>query len=173
MTKMIGFSRSSSGELVYRKTGALAPSSYEVRGNRVYADGRLRGYIGKPTKTQGQRIERASANRARRKRRGSKPRWSFMSASIAQTFQGLIDRRVISIRQASNNNFAKHLSTSVERGLITEERAEEMFQEFIDASDERRCELWEDVKEDQQNSWGYTTSDPLELDPTSAYADVD
>lgn len=57
------FTRTEKGSLAFRKTGRLAVGKgYEVRGKRVYKDGRLAGYIGKPT-TKAQRValERAAA----------------------------------------------------------------------------------------------------------------
>lgn len=70
MAKFIKFGLTSSGELVYRKTGKLAPSDYTVRGSTVYGrDGRKVGQIGKGTKTEQTRIRRAQT----RRRQGPNP----------------------------------------------------------------------------------------------------
>ena len=64
MAKFIKFGITSSGELVYRSSGKLAPSGYTVRGKTVYGpDGRKRGQIGKGTKTEQTRIRRAQTRR--------------------------------------------------------------------------------------------------------------
>lgn len=70
MAKFIKFGLSSSGELVYRSTGRLAPSSYTVRGSTVYGkDGRKVGQIGKGTKKEQTTIRRAST----RRKEGARP----------------------------------------------------------------------------------------------------
>lgn len=70
MAKFVKFGLTSSGELVYRKTGKLAPSDYSVRGSTVYGrDGRKVGQIGKGTKTEQTRIRRAQT----RRRQGPNP----------------------------------------------------------------------------------------------------
>ena len=70
MAKFTKFGLTSSGELVYRSTGKLAPSDYSVRGSTVYGrDGRKVGQIGKGTKTEQTRIRRAQT----RRRQGPNP----------------------------------------------------------------------------------------------------
>ena len=57
--RLFGFNQY--GELVYRKTGRAAPSSYTVRGNTVYGkDGRKIGNVGKGTKAQQQTMRKAA-----------------------------------------------------------------------------------------------------------------
>ena len=61
MSKFRLFGFNQYGELVYRKTGRAAPSSYTVRGNTVYGkDGRKIGNVGKGTKTQQQTMRKAA-----------------------------------------------------------------------------------------------------------------
>lgn len=70
MAKFTKFGLSNTGELVYRSSGRLAPSSYTVRGSTVYGkDGRKIGQIGKGTKKEQTTIRRAST----RRKEGSKP----------------------------------------------------------------------------------------------------
>lgn len=70
MAKFTKFGLSNTGELVYRSSGKLAPSSYTVRGSTVYGkDGRKVGQIGKGTKKEQATIRRAST----RRREGAKP----------------------------------------------------------------------------------------------------
>ena len=64
MAKFTKFGLSSSGELVYRSSGRLAPSSYTVRGSTVYGkDGRKVGQIGKGTAKEQRTIRNASTRR--------------------------------------------------------------------------------------------------------------
>ena len=64
--KLFGFNQY--GELVYRKTGRAAPSSYTVRGNTVYGkDGRKIGNVGKGTKAQQQTMRKAATAGGRQK----------------------------------------------------------------------------------------------------------
>ena len=64
--KLFGFNQY--GELVYRKTGRAAPSSYTVRGNTVYGkDGRKIGNVGKGTKAQQQTMRKAATAGGRSK----------------------------------------------------------------------------------------------------------
>ena len=70
MAKFTKFGLSNTGELVYRSSGKLAPSSYTVRGSTVYGkDGRKIGQIGKGTKKEQATIRRAST----RRREGARP----------------------------------------------------------------------------------------------------
>ena len=73
--KLFGFNQY--GELVYRKTGRAAPSTYTVRGNTVYGkDGRKIGNVGKGTKAQQQTMRKA-ATAGGRKRASISNRYSF------------------------------------------------------------------------------------------------
>lgn len=68
MSKFRLFGFNQYGELVYRKTGRAAPSSYTVRGNTVYGkDGRKIGNVGKGTKTQQQTMRKAATAGGRSK----------------------------------------------------------------------------------------------------------
>ena len=69
MAKFTKFGLSPSGELVYRSTGKLAPSSYTVRGSTVYSKGRKIGQIGKGTSKEQRTIRRAQA----RRKEGTRP----------------------------------------------------------------------------------------------------
>lgn len=73
--RLFGFNQY--GELVYRKTGRAAPSSYTVRGNTVYGkDGRKIGNVGKGTKAQQQTMRKAATAGGRSKAQISN-RYSF------------------------------------------------------------------------------------------------
>lgn len=64
MAKTTQFALNQYGQLVYRKSGALAPDAYRIggkNGNIVYgSDGRKVGQIGKGTKQQQQKIQRVA-----------------------------------------------------------------------------------------------------------------
>ena len=64
--RLFGFNQY--GELVYRKTGRTAPSTYTVRGNTVYGkDGRKIGNVGKGTKAQQSTMRKAATAGGRQK----------------------------------------------------------------------------------------------------------
>ena len=68
MSKFRLFGFNQYGELVYRKTGRAAPSSYTVRGNTVYGkDGRKIGNVGKGTKAQQSTMRKAATAGGRQK----------------------------------------------------------------------------------------------------------
>ena len=69
MAKLTKFTLSPSGDLVYKSTGKLAPSSYTFRKNTVYgANGRRVGSLSRNlTKTEAAKIAKAEANRNKRK----------------------------------------------------------------------------------------------------------
>ena len=69
MAKLTKFTISPSGDLVYKSSGKLAPSSYTFRKNTVYgANGRRVGSLSRNlTKTEASKIAKAEANRNKRK----------------------------------------------------------------------------------------------------------
>ena len=56
------------GAIVFRATGRVVQGLTEQRDNRVYRNGRLYGYIGKPTKAQQAKIDKVAQNPARKHR---------------------------------------------------------------------------------------------------------
>lgn len=69
MAKLTKFTISPSGDLVYKTSGKLAPSSYTFRKNTVYgANGRRVGSLSRNlTKTEAAKIAKTEANRNKRK----------------------------------------------------------------------------------------------------------
>lgn len=74
MAKLTKFTISPSGDLVYRSTGRLAPSSYTCRKNTVYgANGRRIGSLSRNlTRTQAEKIAKAERNRNVRKSKAAR-----------------------------------------------------------------------------------------------------
>ena len=72
MAKLTKFTLSPSGDLVYKTSGKLAPSSYTFRKNTVYgANGRRVGSLSRNlTKTEAAKIAKAEVNRNKRKAAG-------------------------------------------------------------------------------------------------------
>lgn len=106
MAKFVKFGLTSSGELVYRSTGRLAPSDYTVRGSTVYGrDGRKVGQIGKGTKKEQTTIRRAQT----RRRQGPNPLYKTPkristvggSGKIKQVFDDIAKARR-RVRQQAN-----------------------------------------------------------------------
>lgn len=56
------------GAIVFRASGRVVQGLTEQRDNRVYRNGRLYGYIGKPTKAQQAKIDKVAENPARKHR---------------------------------------------------------------------------------------------------------
>lgn len=56
------------GAIVFRSTGKIASGNLAVKDNRVYKNGRLYGYIGKPTKAQLTKIEKVAQSPTRKHR---------------------------------------------------------------------------------------------------------
>lgn len=56
------------GAIVFRATGKVAIGDLKIKDNRVYKNGRLYGYLGKPTKTQQAKIEKVARSPARKRR---------------------------------------------------------------------------------------------------------
>lgn len=56
------------GEIVFRSTGKIVTKNVTLKGNRAYVDGRLYGYIGKPTKSQKEKIEKVASGATRKRR---------------------------------------------------------------------------------------------------------
>lgn len=164
MAKMIKFALADDGQLVYRSTGRLANLGYHIKGgNRVYGEnGRLKGYIGKPTATQRKTIEHGAKARKRaiRKREdlafeqaikgfggnvldpfagivdiGDKP-YSFESASqVNQIVRGvpdIMEFSEISIDERRALNFSSALQAGVDAGVHTREEAEALFEAYMD-----------------------------------------
>lgn len=75
MVKLTKFTISPSGQLVYRSTGKLAPSTYTFRKNTVYGpDGRRIGSLSrKITRKEAQRIAKAESNRLKRTKAAGRP----------------------------------------------------------------------------------------------------
>ena len=73
MASLTKFTISPSGDLVYKSSGRLAPSSYTFKKNTVYGpDGRRIGSLSRNlTKTQASKIAKAERNRAKK---GQKPK---------------------------------------------------------------------------------------------------
>nr|DAR01780.1 MAG TPA: Protein of unknown function (DUF2680) [Caudoviricetes sp.] len=56
------------GAIVFRATGRVVQGLTTQKDNRVYRDGRLYGYIGKPTKAQQSKIDKVAQSPARKHR---------------------------------------------------------------------------------------------------------
>ena len=160
------------GKLVYRDTGTVARGnlSYKVAKNgqiRVYRNGKLDGYVGKPTKKVQAEINRKSAQRV--KRAESKVRREFIGdiydVSDLPTWEDVLDQarewrsneregtRPIKTPDAMirRYNFAEMLDKAVKAGVITAEDANQRWydfeQEMRTGSKASQYQQWDDIKQ--------------------------
>lgn len=159
------------GKLVYRDTGTVARGnlSYKVAKNgqiRVYRNGKLDGYVGKPNKKVQAEINRRSAQRV--KRAESKARREFIGdiydVSDLPTWEDVLDQarewraneregtRPIKTPDATirRYNFAEMLDKAVKAGVITAEDANQRWydfeQEMRTGTKASQYEQWDDIK---------------------------
>ena len=99
MAKFTKFGLSPSGELVYRSTGKLAPSSYTVRGRTVYKNGRKVGQIGKGTTKEQKTIRRAQT----RRKEGTKPLYKSQKKTATGKVRTVFDEIAKARRKAKRN----------------------------------------------------------------------
>lgn len=184
MGKYKKFTLTSSGRVVYRENGNLYRGKHTIKGNRVYgANGRLIGYLGKASKTQQRTIDKKDKARVKRDERKARKQWlgvggtddligdygastkdnGWRATAIGKRAWYEIPTRerpeVISIEQRGIMNFASMLQQCVDAGLYTVEQANDMYQEYIDATAEERSEIWEKLDDDCSEQ-GYKPSSP-------------
>ena len=155
MAKFIKFTMTEGGALIYRNTGQYFNKKFTVKGNTVYgANGRKIGNIGKPTKEQAKRIEKARENRQKKiktqiKKYGVKPAKGKLGyrdlaeAGEVSEYGGVpLDRY-----QQELSNLAIQLRDCVDAGFMSEDVAQSYLNRWMDAkNDAERKAIWTDVK---------------------------
>lgn len=143
MPKFTKFSLSPFGELVYRNTGRIAPTAYEIRNKTVYNRGRKIGTIGKGTNAQQRLVATAAYNRvARTKNKG----FSYRTLAGLQEDQAFLEPDSITKRQRGALNYAKCLREAVDAGFMSSQKATAMMKIYEAASDTRRRELFDELE---------------------------
>lgn len=158
-----------SGRIVYRANGHVVraktfSTKTDSRGViRVYKDGRLYGVIGKPTKTQSEKISKLDRNRVRRAERkavkdvvsASNPtslseaggwRNSELEKEIYAHYPKGQEPVFLTRAQKEGMNLGAALSNAVKDGRLTVDEANEMWDRWEEAqSDIDRSKIWEEV----------------------------
>ena len=129
--KMIKFAMSPSGDVVYRASGRIYRPKTTVKENRVYgANGRLIGYIGKPTKGQQRTIDKLDKQRQARRR--------------SETKRRTLDERLASLEDI---NFGHFLNSAVSDGKMTAAEARRRLDRYLRTeSSHGRTEQWDELK---------------------------
>ena len=144
--KLFGFNQY--GELVYRKTGRAAPSSYTVRGNTVYGkDGRKIGNVGKGTKAQQQTMRKAATAGGRREISGvsKKKRFSFNNIRKAREKAKQTVGRLQLVTPAATADQKKKFAKSVKKMALLSVEKDPSIQLKIDQmSDDKLWELYQE-----------------------------
>ena len=160
------------GKLVYRDTGTVARGnlSYKVAKNgqiRVYRNGKLDGYVGKPNKKVQAEINRRSAQRVKRaERKAIKYGSDYMDVlDDIPDWEDILDQarewraneregtRPIKTPDAMirRYNFAEMLDKAVKQGILTKEDANNRWREFETemriGSKATQKQQWDDIKQ--------------------------
>lgn len=165
MAKYTKFTLTPYGELVYKKTGQFVTKDYEIRGNRVYSKGRLKGYISKATKKDIEKQIKAEKGREkwRSKIRKQLPAQATQGLDLGdftaiKSSLGAIDTP-ISKSQRSYINYASQLADMVDSGYISEKTAKAYLMQYENAkTDVERTKLWNKLKALEKDV-GYIPSD--------------
>ena len=144
--RLFGFNQY--GELVYRKTGRAAPSTYTVRGNTVYGkDGRKIGNVGKGTKAQQHTMRKAATAGGRHEVTGvsKKKRFSFNNIRKAREKAKQTVGRLQLVTPAATADQKKKFAKSVKSMALLSVEQDPKIQMKIDMmSDEKIWELYQD-----------------------------
>ena len=155
MTKYTKFTLTPYGELVYKNTGQFVLKQYEIRGNRVYYKGRLKGYISKATKKDVERQIKAEKNREKYRAKIRKELKNVPSQTpdltdvhdIAEMTNILDMSHPISNEQKQLFNFVTHLYDMVDSGYISMDTANAYLNEYRKArTPEEKTKIWNKLK---------------------------
>ena len=144
--KLFGFNQY--GELVYRKTGRAAPSSYTVRGKTVYGkDGRKIGNVGKGTSAQQRTMRKAATAGGRREIKdvSKKTRFSFNNIRKArEKAKQTVGRLKLVTPAATKEQKAKFAKSVKKMALLSVEQDPSIQMKIDQMSDDKIWELYQD-----------------------------
>lgn len=172
--------------------GIITTKLYKNGTVGVYRNGRRIGVTSKPTKAQQQRINKLARTRSKRaERKATKDMvdyaGDFTSAepsgwegatevkTVYDTFpvkhydaQGNFIRtewiNPLNREQRGKLNYASYLQQMTERGTMTIEEANELWEDYINGDDKRKNELWEQAhKKDSEVGYKYLEARPNDL----------
>lgn len=149
------------GSIVSRDTGATTRvTDLEVRGNRVYKDGRLYGYLSANlTQKQQSKINKASISREKRQANNqykkmlktrALPQLSgkfTVDASVGAGLRTLYNKQgrgFVDVSKMNQQalNFANVLKAGIKSGTLTKEQADKLYDKYLHATDKERRGLW-------------------------------
>ena len=144
MAKFTQFGWNQYGELVYRNTGRLAPSDYNVKGNTVYKGTRKQGQIGKGTKAQ-QTIIRKAATAGGSKQSQIPGRFTFENIRKARKQAVQTVGKVQLVRPPPTNNQIKNFGKSVKNmTLLSIEENPALRQKIEKMDDAKLMQLYQE-----------------------------
>lgn len=153
---MLKLTLSPSGTLVYRATGKVYQGSATVKDNRVYgSNGRLIGYLGKPTAKQQKEIERLDRRRVTERRRREldklmqnlESRYQSYGSGTGEkgtlpTGWGIYTRRTL-----TEINFGHFLNEAVNAGKMSRREARDRLEKYVNTKEsEDRTAQWDELK---------------------------
>lgn len=157
MARMLKLTLSPSGTLVYRATGRAYQGKATVRDGRVYGrNGRLIGYLGKPTTKQQREINRLDRRRVYDRRRREIDRLlqdlesRYQSFGVSSGEPGAIPEGwgIYTRRKLTEINFGHFLTQAIEAGKMDRAEARKRLKEYLATTDSKdRTALWDDLKD--------------------------
>lgn len=130
MAKLTKFSINPAGELVYSKTGAKAKGALEIRGSRVYKNGRLYGSISKS------RVDRKTKNAAKKAKEKERQAKQKAKQKAKKKVSKKPTKKKIAEKKQAEKAIAVVGGESLEETLENEKFTDEMYeqdQNFVDA----------------------------------------
>lgn len=135
------------GELVYRKTGKLAPSGYSVKGKTVYKDGRKVGQIGKGTAAERKKISKATNAPTRRRPAQIGGRFSFNSIKTARNKAVKTIGKLQLLKPVRTQTEIKNFGKSVKNMALLSVKEDPRLREKINAMDDAKLmQLYDENK---------------------------
>lgn len=158
----------------------------------VYRNGRRIGITSKPTKAQQQRIDKLAGTRSKRaERKATKEAIDYAGdyvSDVPNGWEGATEIKTIydtypvphydangkflrtdwitplNREQRGKINYASYLQQMTERGTLTVEEANEMWEEYNSANDDRKNEMWKEAhKRDNEVGYKYLESRSSDL----------
>lgn len=158
----------------------------------VYRNGRRIGITSKPTKAQQQRINKLASTRSKRaERKATREVIDYAGDYVSEVpngWDGATEIKTIydtypvphydangkfiwtdwitplNKEQRGRINYASYLQQMTERGSLSIEEANEMWEEYLSATDDRRNEMWKEAhKRDNELGYKYLEARPSDL----------
>ena len=148
MARMLKLTLSPSGTLVYRATGRAYQGSATVKDNRVYgSNGRLIGYLGRPTAKQQKENERLDRRRVTERRRRELDKLMETLETRYQSSGTKATAGIYTRRQLTEINFGHFLTEAVNAGKMSRKEARNRLEKYVNTeSSDGRTAQWDELK---------------------------